>query len=372
MDSNETRASQEITLTEKIGQLNAAITAFKQWDQERLAGQSAARTPPEMTSQQRLGEALSQAEKNLKTETPEELAFALSDTKENPYDDDQTKLIKLHQARVLAHQNPPILSPGTPERTLKILDVRPDLLEHPDIYYKYTRVLLQDQRLPQLTQNLLKNLQGAELPPPPVMEITRRLSEADPTSSFAVLEGFMQGVIAYKDGPTRANPNLIRTTDRKADSYPLDQLTSTLPQEKASGFLGSGTMKGLAERSTVWKKDQFPLRGKASLMGAALTVTLAGSLDARRNSRNPSVENGIQDNFVTVIDTLLGDKQLKELAQDRQDPLYAVSQIILTTDAKLATKLNARDLKVRDRLRPTQEADRQQLARLQEKVAKLT
>lgn len=372
MDHSEPRVSQETTLTEGIANINHAISAYKQWDQERLAGQSAARTPPEMTPEQKLGEILVQSENGLKTETEEEFDRALSNIKETPEDDDQAKLIKLHQTRTLANWNPPIPSPGIPERTIKILDSRPDLLNHPDIHDKYVRVLLQDQRLLQLTKDLLQNSPGRELPSESVLEIAGRLSEANPTHGFALIEGFMRGVIAYKDGPKQADPNLIRQTDRKTDGYPLDQLTSTLPSEKGSAFLGSGTMKALSERAAVWKDDQFPPRGKATLIGAALAVTLAGSLDARKNSRNPSVENSIQDNFVTVIDRLLGDKRLIDATQDKEDPFQPVSEIIFRANTKLMEKLNARDLKIRDRLRTVQETDKQQLASIQKSVAKLT
>jgi len=369
MDPHEAQTPQETTLTEKIARINRTISAYRQWNQERLAGQSAARIPPEMTPEQKLGETLVQAENGLKTETAEEFDRALSNIKETPEDDDQAKLIKLHQARTLANWNLPIPYPGTPERTIKILNARPDLLNHPDIHDKYARALLQDQRLLQQTKEMLRNSQGAELPSKPILEIAGRLSEANPVHSFAIFEGFMRGVIAYKDGPKQADPNLIRQTDRKADGYPLDQLTSTLPAEKGSGFLGSGTMRALSERAAVWKKDQFPPRGEATLLGAALAVTLAGSLDTRRNNRNPSIEIGIQDNFVTVVDRLLGDKPLKDTAQDKEDPFQPVSEIVFRADAKLMEKLNARDLKVRDRLRATREADVQQLVKLQKNIA---
>ncbi len=72
----------------------------------------------------------------------------------------------------------------------------------------------------------------------------------------------------------------------------------------------------------------------------ALAVNPTSSLDARRNNRNPSVENGIQDNFVAVMDKLLGDKKLKDAAQDKEDLFQLVSGIIFRADAKLMDKKN--------------------------------
>lgn len=356
----ETTPRPEPTITQKIDQISSSVSAYRKWDQERLAGQSAARMAPEMTAEQRLGETLTQSENEVKAKTEAEFDQILLDIKETPEDDDQTKLIKLHKARTLAKSHPPILADGVPEKTLRILDGRPDLLKNPDIYDLYSRVLLEDQCLLQQTANLLKNPQEAP-PPEPVLEIAKRLSEEEPTSRFAIFEGFMRGVIAYKDGPQKADPKTIGSQDRKSDGYPLDQITATQSAEK-TGFLGAGTMQNLSERASIWTKDQFTQRGKATLIGAALAVTMAGTIDARTQNRNPSIEAKIQDNFVAVVDKLLGDEQLREATTHRENPLQPVAEIIWNADAKLKDKINTRDLAVRDQLAAQETARQQKIA----------
>ena len=275
------------TATQQINHLNSALLSYDKWNRENAAAAFRAGSV-EQTPEAALGEKLTKARTDIFGIAETNFDSAVKTLGQSNDESPEAKLIKLHQARELLRFPGVSTTEGSAEKTLKVIEARPDLLTHLDLVKLLEQEMYDPgQNAPKIPERIVDNIKTVESTQklePRYLAVMEKISVAQPDSRSAVYLGLAEGI------------NSANSTKPEIVGY-FDALKNLPNQIKNSA-------------------DVSP-RGRAKfLSGAFATVYRAYDLiSSRQNESLSGIKTAIPDELVKGIDALFPNQTTGELAK---------------------------------------------------------